>query len=560
MFPLSIRLLTLLLLTLSHATIAVAIDNFPLAPPDVSSPRTTMESFIFHTDAFYKAASAQKRDVSKEKNAMNKAILCFDLSNLPPKVRANEGKEAVLQLYEIFSRMPLPDLKDIPGEDEVPGMDVALRLQGIFNEISSGNTDASSGKRKNVPANVVQWRVPHSEIMIGRVTKGSRIGAFLFTPATVKNLDRYYNAVRELPYKNGITSGIYETYIYSSGWLVPDGFISTLPDWLKRGYKGQALWQWIGLVLSVGAGGMLFWLLLYWRRRKKNSLQSNALNVSSLLILLSGIAICVFLEYVLAAQINITGKVMTISTLLLEFSIFSLAAWSVLVIGNIVRHLIITSRHIDEKALDADVIKLACNLVSFALVLVLCFKAFSQWGFSLNTIFASAGIAGLAVALAARETLANFFGGISIFLDRPFRAGDYIVLDTGERGEIKAVGMRSTRLQTRDDIMITIPNSVITNVKIVNQSAPKQHFRVHIKVGVGYDSDLDTVEKTLLEVADNNPLACKTPPPKVRLRTFGDSSINFELLTWAMRPHDRGRLTHELSKEIHRSFKENGIE
>ncbi len=543
MFPMCIRLFTPLLLVLLHTTITVGSSNFPLAPPDVSSPRATMESFIFYTDAFYKAVSAQERDVSKEKNAMTKAILCFDLSNLPPKVRANEGKEAVLQLYEIFSRMSLPELTDIPGKDEVPGMDVALRLQDISNEFSLG-----------------QWRVPHTEITIGRATKGSRAGAFLFTPSTVKHLDQYYNAVRDLPYRNGIANGIYEMYIYSSGWLIPDGFISTLPDWLKRGYNGQALWQWIGLVLSISAGCLLFCFLLYCHTKKKRNLKSNALGLSALFVTLSGIAICFFIEYVLDIQINITGKVMTVSTILLEFIIYILAAWSILLTGNIVRHLIITSRHIDEKALDADVIKLTCNLVSIALVLIICFQAFSQWGLSLNTIFASAGIVGLAVALAARETLANFFGGISIFLDRPFRAGDYIVLDTGERGEIKAVGMRSTRLQTRDDIMITIPNSVITNVKIVNQSAPKQNFRVHIKIGVAYDSDLDKVEKTLLEVAAANPLACKTPPPKVRLRTFGESSINFELLTWAMRPHDRGRLTHELSKEIHRLFNKNGIE
>ena len=110
------------------------------------------------------------------------------------------------------------------------------------------------------------------------------------------------------------------------------------------------------------------------------------------------------------------------------------------------------------------------------------------------------------------------------------------------------------------NIMITIPNSIITNVKIVNQSTPKQNFRIHIKVGVAYNSDLEKVEETLVQVALDNPLACRTPPPKVRLRTFGEYAINYEPLSWAIRPHDRGRLTHELSKEIHKRFKENGIE
>ena len=76
---------------------------------------------------------------------------------------------------------------------------------------------------------------------------------------------------------------------------------------------------------------------------------------------------------------------------------------------------------------------------------------------SLTAVFASAGIVGLGIALAAKETLANFFGGISIFLDRPFKSGDYIVLDSGERGRVVEVGLRSTRILTRDDIQIPVP-------------------------------------------------------------------------------------------------------
>ena len=156
-------------------------------------------------------------------------------------------------------------------------------------------------------------------------------------------------------------------------------------------------------------------------------------------------------------------------------------------------------------------------------------------------------------------TLANFFGGMSIILDRSFRVGDYIVLDTGERGEVKEIGIRSTRLMTRDDVLIVIPNAAVANAKIINQSAPYLHFRVGIKLGVAYSTDLAQVETLLREIARNNPMVEHSPEPRVRLRGFGESSIDLELLCWAHQPHERGRLVHTLIRQIDSAFKSNGI-
>jgi len=177
-----------------------------------------------------------------------------------------------------------------------------------------------------------------------------------------------------------------------------------------------------------------------------------------------------------------------------------------------------------------------------------------------HAVLASAGIAGFAVAMAAKDTLSNLFGGVAIFMDRPFRPGDYIVLDDNERGEVVQIGLRSTRILTRDNVMITIPNSIITNTRIVNQSSPMPMFRVRLKIGVAYGSDIRQVETILLEQVRSNPLAAQNPEPRVRFREFGDSSLNFELLCWARRPQDRGRLVHGLNTGIYDAFDEVGIE
>ena len=145
-------------------------------------------------------------------------------------------------------------------------------------------------------------------------------------------------------------------------------------------------------------------------------------------------------------------------------------------------------------------------------------------------------------------------------MDRPFKTGDYIVLDNNERGEVVEIGLRSTRIQTRDDVLITIPNSILTNTKIVNQSSPRPMFRVRIKIGVAYGSDISQVETILVEQVGSNPLAAQYPEPRVRFRKFGDSSLDFELLCWVRRPQDRGKLMHQLNSGIYNAFAEAGIE
>jgi MscS family membrane protein len=264
-------------------------------------------------------------------------------------------------------------------------------------------------------------------------------------------------------------------------------------------------------------------------------------------------------EYVIRDQINVTGSVLYATIILLGTIFLIFIAWTILVVTNILMNGIISSSRINEKALDADVIRLVCRVASFILIFIVFYREGSNFGIPVNAVFASAGIAGVGVALAARETLANFFGGLSILFDRPFKAGDFIVLDSGERGEVKTIGLRSTRILTREDILITIPNSVITNVKIVNQSAPSQHYRVGITIRVAYGSDLELVESVLQEVAQNNKMVMVDPEPRVFLRTFNESSIDFEVLVWVIKPHFKGRLTHEIIKAVYNRFNEEGI-
>ncbi|MGI9258148.1 MAG: mechanosensitive ion channel family protein [Gammaproteobacteria bacterium] len=201
------------------------------------------------------------------------------------------------------------------------------------------------------------------------------------------------------------------------------------------------------------------------------------------------------------------------------------------------------------------------NTAKIILVLGAIYFIFLAWGINVSALIASAGIVGLALSFGAQDALSNIFGGMSILADQPYKVGDYINLDTGERGEITHIGLRSTRMLTRDDVEVSIPNSVMGNATIVNESGgPNQKFRIRIKVGVAYGSDVDEVEQVLVQTAHAHEEICDTPEPRVRFRAFGDSSLDFELLAWVGEPVLRGRLEHELNRGVYKAFSEHGIE
>jgi small-conductance mechanosensitive channel len=213
----------------------------------------------------------------------------------------------------------------------------------------------------------------------------------------------------------------------------------------------------------------------------------------------------------------------------------------------------------DVTGLSHDIIPLAENIAKIVIIIASLMVVLSLWKVNITPLIASAGIAGAAVAFAAKDTIANFFGGISIFVDRPFTIGDYIVLDKGERGEVVAIGVRSTRLRTVDDILITVPNSIIANTKIINESAPTQQFRMRVSVAVAYGSNIGQIEKILLEIAKSNENVLSEPEPGVWFSAFGDSSVSLELLCWAKSPALRGVLMHQLNSAIYKRFGEAGI-
>jgi len=187
--------------------------------------------------------------------------------------------------------------------------------------------------------------------------------------------------------------------------------------------------------------------------------------------------------------------------------------------------------------------------------------AFLAWDVDVTGWLASAGIVGIAVGFAAKDTLANLFAGFFILADAPYKLGDYIQLPNGGRGEVTDIGFRSTRILTRDDIEITVPNAVIANAKIINETGgPHEMERIRVKIAVAYGSDLAQVKEVLLSTVNDLEHICKEPAPRVRFRTFGGSGLEHELLAWIDEPVLRGRMLHRVNTRVYNALREAGIE
>lgn len=213
------------------------------------------------------------------------------------------------------------------------------------------------------------------------------------------------------------------------------------------------------------------------------------------------------------------------------------------------------------KFLNPQSLPLFNNIAMIVISAAAVYMLFSIWGINMTAWLAGAGVVGIAVGFAAKDTLANLISGVFILADQPYKIGDYIVLDSGERGKVTHVGIRSTRILTRGDSEIIIPNAVMGNAKVTNETGgPHKKFRVSVDVGVSYSSDVDKVEKVLMEIAADEELVCKNPEPKVRFRLFGDSALSFSLLCWVAEPELRGKTLDKLNRAVYKRFEKEKIE
>jgi small-conductance mechanosensitive channel len=262
--------------------------------------------------------------------------------------------------------------------------------------------------------------------------------------------------------------------------------------------------------------------------------------------------------YLAAAALPLTGTVFeVVERLVIVVAILS-ATW---LLGRLAVGLIGYYTGRTETPLPAS--SIFANLAGVLVAILGLLVALEYLGISIAPMLTALGVGGLAVALALQDTLSNLFAGFHIIASRELRPGDFVRLESGEEGYVVDINWRSTVIRELPGNLLVIPNARVAKGNFRNYHLPEKPTRILLAVGVSYESDLPRVEEVTLEVARETMREVSGGDPDyeplVRFHTFGDFSIDFNLVIQVREFTDSFSVKHELVKRLHRRYAEEGI-
>jgi small-conductance mechanosensitive channel len=248
------------------------------------------------------------------------------------------------------------------------------------------------------------------------------------------------------------------------------------------------------------------------------------------------------------------------------------ALFVVLIATPIKGFLIVVLNYLEQKWVDKtetkidnivfDLLNRFSGAIIYAVAVIL---ALDVMGINVMPFIAGAGVLGVAIGFAAKDTLSNLIAGILLIIDRPFEMGDRIEVwsapaGSASWGDVIDIGLRATKIKTTDNIIIVIPNNEIMKRDIVNYTLISTSIRVRINIGVAYDTDIEKAKQCVLKVAAGVEWIQDQPPPKVVVRNFGESSVDLQLRVWIRDARQRMNTISTVTDRIKSAFDAEGIE
>ena len=469
---------------------------------DTSSPRDTLRSFLTHFDASLEAWRAGDEQARRRSAAIASSSL--DFSDEPARGRYIRTFEKMIMLKEVLDHVELPPFEDIPGKEEVES-------EGI-----------------------TRWTVPQTLIDIIKIETGPDAGQFLISKETVANLPQYYELVRDLPYSSAADAGLYEELRVSPGPLIPKRWIDGLPAGAKKLVMGYPLWQWATLLAMAAVAIVLVRSLFRWGRRWDERAQRRGSQFRfGLTLALLG---TIFVAW--AFRLGVMDAIWLFGT---AYEIVSIVVWIVILSCSVVLVIVLTGhlgvalvqpREGRKQVLDPALTRILFRLVGIVVAAIIVIYAVEFFGFSVAPLVAGLGVGGLAIALAIRPTLENILGGLTLFADQPVRVGDFCRYGS-EVGTVQEIGLRSTRIRSRERTLVTIPNAEFSQMKLENFAVRDQRL-LRTTLNLRYETTMDQLRYVLAELRKllfGHPMVTESPA-RVRFVDLGAYSIDVEIFAY----------------------------
>jgi len=408
-----------------------------------ASPRATLRSFLVAFDTLQQADG--------EVN-FSQAIACLDLSEIPRSLRGQEGPKRAVELKDVLDRTRLIDFEEIPDD---PAGDPYVFLR------------RSEGDVIIAPAVSGEW---------------------LFTAATLEALPRLWQATREQEIVEGVTEAPRTLALWMRSQIPP--------SWQKVAFLLER-WQWLGLLILIGFGamasrgivGIFRRIVLRVVRRRMPEAKAHLLDRAARPLAIATMGIIWWLGLVtLDLPLNVL-KVLHYGIWLLTIVALVWLAYRLVDILSTVMTVRAAKTAGGFDDLLVPLIRKAIKVI--ITVFAVAFIA-DNLDIEISSLLAGLGLGGLAMALAAQDTVKNLFGSLTVLLDRPFEIGDSVVID-GVAGSIEEVGIRSTRIRTFENSLVTLPNSNLISAAVDNKGA-RVYRRWSTTLSFTYDSSPEKLE------------------------------------------------------------------
>jgi MscS family membrane protein len=507
-----------MLLVLWAPTAALAVAKHPLEPPDLSSPKATLNTFLTTGDLLYSVLrdeywyTPSRAVVDRLSDFDDELQRMLDLSGIPPAARYQLGKDGIFYLYEVLSRIELPAEADIP--------DVAA--------------SANAGEDLEAGHKTVSWTIPHTEITLVRVAEGPRAGEFLFSSRTVARAKEFYEKTRTLSYLRDVPLKNYvemRPYLSMANWIIPPNTIEGFPDWLKRSVHQQAVWKWVALLILIALTTAVI-LVIHRLSRRGLSGHSAAAYLRRLITPLALLLLMPLVLNLANVQLTLTGWVSGGIGLVAEAVTYFGLAWVIWTVSMAVSEGIIASPRIPDQSLNAHLLRLVARTIGILGVIAIIIYVSHQLGVPLYGLVTGLGVGGLAVALAVRPSLENVIGGLILFLDKPVRVGEYCCFGE-ENGTVEEIGLRSTRLRKLDDTLVSIPNADLSQLHLTNYTR-RQRNLYKTTLGLRYETSAEQLRYVLIKLREmllGHPKVSEDTL-HVRFDGFGAYSLDVEVFTY----------------------------